>query len=189
MPGSERHTRRKSASSEGERLYSVLKSGILRPLRSEHLKSVFQSGKSEKRCAPETFHRLLSTESYAERWITGQLPSDDGVIQKNSTLRRLCCCLHRNTRAMGKIRLQRWLKTQLCTAHGGHVHGEEGRASLPFCAEKTGSRLGRAVDAPPQKPWDRLTRVPEVATAPASPRRAPGLAYPCGRDCKAAGRP
>ncbi|MEG2045384.1 MAG: hypothetical protein RR100_00920 [Comamonas sp.] len=53
---------------------------------------------------------------------------------------------------MAKIRLQKLLKTQLCTAQGGHVHGEEGRAPLPFCAEKTGSRLMRTADAPPQKP-------------------------------------
>ena len=88
MPRSAGDTLRKSASFRGERLHSALKSGILRPLHKAKLKSRFQLLERENPNDPKAETGLLSTESYAERWITGQLASEDRHVQKNSTLVR-----------------------------------------------------------------------------------------------------
>lgn len=88
-PRSAGDTRRKNASFQRDSLHSALKGGILRPLLETKLKSRFQWLEPTKPNVPEAQAGLLSTESYAEPWITGQLPSEDSCIQKNSMLAQL----------------------------------------------------------------------------------------------------
>lgn len=111
------------------------------------LKSVFQPDRRDHAAVSLDIQRFLSTESYAGHGITGQLASENRNVQKNSTSLADHCRPVGWRRDTAGIRRQGALKKQLCTARGGHVHGEDSGRRLRFSAEKIGRVLAR-VHAP-----------------------------------------
>lgn len=110
-------------------------------MRCMGLKSVFQPDRRDHPAVFSDIQRFLSTESYARHGITGQLASENQIVQKNSMPPAHPCRplpWHRETAGIRRLGT---LKKQLCTAHDRHVHGEEDGRSLRFFAEKTGRVL------------------------------------------------
>lgn len=102
------------------------------------LKSVFQPDRRDHAAVSLDIQRFLSIESYARHGITGQLTSENLNVQKNSMTLAQHCRPIRGCSDTAGMRRQGALKKQLCTAHGGHVHGEDGGRRVRFPAEKTG---------------------------------------------------
>lgn len=152
MPRSGADTLRKSAIFRGEMLHSALKSGILRPLHKAKLKSRFQLPERENHNDPKAEAGLLPTESYAERWITGQLASEDRRVQKNSTLVRSQWSAAQPPRCMAmavlQFRRERPLKSSCAQPMAGMCMVRRAGHRHRFFAEKTGSGWNETVDLP-----------------------------------------